>query len=297
MVKLLVLLGAFVYAVWLVATRRAPDAVSGGAGRRRRAFIFLTLYFMYCLGVPVVAGEAGDMEADAAGVAFSASENLDFYDSIVAAWVALGYMDRGDMLAHVGDPEVRAAYREAQARNDGNATLELRRAHYDETREQYRIELKSIMIEAADSGKISRKAANLLSHVYDLLSHHFYRMQTACYRPVMKKREPWTKDTLGNIERQIRALASGAEPDRKAKYALVLDLERMQEHEIEREEIWALEYSDAGDTERSAKVMEKVKKLKAERCGQEDLLQAAEVLLRTAPRLPRDWGEMNSKYD
>lgn len=294
---LLVLLGAFGYAVWLVAARRAPEAVSGRAGRRRRAFAFLTVYFMHCLGVPMVAGETGGMEADAAGVAFSASENLDFYDSIVAAWMALGYMGRGDMLAHVGAPEVRAAYREAQERKDGNATLALRRAHYDDTREQYRLEFKSIMTEAAVSGKINRKAANLLSHVYDRLSHHFYRMQTTCYKPVMRKSEPRTKDTLGNIERQIRALASGVEPDRKAKYALVLDLERMQEHEIELEEIWVQEYSDAGDTDRSAKAMEKVKKLKAERCGQEDLIQAAEVLLRTAPRLPKDWGEMNAKYD
>ena len=296
LLMLALLVGAFGYAVWLVLTRRVPDMVSWKKRGRRRVFLFLTLFFMHCLGAPVLAGEPAGA-GDSASVAAPANETVSFYDSVVAAWVALGYMGRVDMLAHVGDPGVRRAYRDAQARGDDKATLELRRRHSEDTRGRWREEFGKLVVAAADSGRNSRNAALLLAKVYNRLSYHFFRMRTTCYMSVPLKREPKTRDSLFDIEKTVRSLAGGGTPDRKAKYELTLALERLQEHEIELEDIWALEYKDHGDSERYSAGMRKVEALKAQRCGQEELLQAAEILIRIGPRLPKDWGDMNFDAD
>lgn len=290
------LVGAFGYAVWLVLTRRIPDAASWKEKGRRGIFIFLTLYFMHCLGAPVLAAESGESTGSTSAVV-PANETVAFYDAVVAAWVALGYMGRGDMLAQVGPPVVLQKYRDAQARKDDDAMLQLRRSHSDDVRGKYREDFGKLMVAAADSGRISRNAAFLLAKLYNRLSYHFHRMQTTCYMSVPLKREPKTKDSLFDIEKSIRALAGGGTPDRKAKYELTLALERLLEHEIELEDIWALKHKDDGDYERYENALRKVEDLKAQRCGQDELLQAAEILIRIGPRLPKDWGEMNSKYD
>lgn len=286
---LFALVVSFCYAVWLVLWRRTPD-LSGGIAGRRGLLIFLTLYFMQCLGADVLAGEREARSGPATRIAADADDGVGFYDSFLSAWIALGHMVRLDMLAYAGEPEVRDAYRKARARKDDAATLELRQKHSEKTRTLRERQFADLMTKAADSGRVGGRASALLIALYSRLNYHYYRLHTTCYVSTPLRREVRTPDSLHSIEGKIRELANGATPNSRNRDELADDLGQMQRHLIESAEAWMLQSEEDGRVEAYEMNKRKLEELEKNLCGPEEYRQAADILIEIAPRLPEDWG-------
>lgn len=293
---LFALAASFCNAVWLIIWRRTPN-MSGGIAGRRGIFVFLTLYFMYCLGADVLAGESGAGADPATQIAAGADDSARFYDLVASVWIALGYMARGDMLAYAGEPEVRDAYRKAQARKDSEATLELRRSYSDKTRILRQRQFEYLMTKAADSGRVSRQSSALLITLYNRLSSRFESMHTTCYMRTPLRKEIQTADPLASIEEKIQKLIGDPEPNMSSRDGLVGDLYQMQQHLIESAEALMFEYKEDDQVENYERKKQELEKLEKNRCELQDLRQAANLLIKIAPRLPKDWGKPNHNYD
>lgn len=130
LVLFVLFLAAFVHAVWLIALRREPTARP--EGRARTLFAFLTLYCMWSMGAPVMAGEEPWPTRPKAGDTAENDSDASFFRAMVDLWTALGYMARGDRLAYLGTSAEREAYVKAAA--EVNAL----RAEYDGKVEEFK---------------------------------------------------------------------------------------------------------------------------------------------------------------
>lgn len=112
----IVLIGAFLYACWLVGRRRQP--VHHGQKGVRRTFLLVTLFFMSWLGAPAVAAES-ELPATVAEVVDGGDiRSLGVSDAMRSAWRAMGIMARWDYVQVLGSEQEQEQLRLAEERYD-----------------------------------------------------------------------------------------------------------------------------------------------------------------------------------
>lgn len=203
---LLMLVGAFLYACWLVVWRKKPAGV--GTRGRRWLFILLTLFFMSWLGAPV--GVAGDAPPTYSGSTVDdESQEYMLPKAMYYAWRILGVMAKHDYLDDLGTEEERAAYRKAEeqskrkrSRIDFGAEKE---NIQKSVAERNRVLFDGAVDEEVKEGRLSPGAAAFLQIAYFNLEAHFEGKKFECYYA-----HPPTYGPRENLFSQVALLAVAA---------------------------------------------------------------------------------------
>lgn len=108
-------LTAFLYAAWLVTTRRTP--FTGEKTGKYQIFLLMTLYFMAWMGVTINASEAPATSFKNGTVVVSSDKAVES-TSLKDAWSVLGMLNRHYIVAALGTDEEREAFKRDKARYD-----------------------------------------------------------------------------------------------------------------------------------------------------------------------------------